>query len=237
MFLERANLYINTLYLNTGLKQKDYLATTEIDHYSPIVDEDVSRMLGIMVRLARPQKILEIGTSIGYSTVSMAIACAEYGGTILTIDNDEEVVKHAIENFKRLGIAGNIEVRIGDAEEIVPGLQESFDLMFQDVGDKSLYAVLLDDCTRFLKPGSLLVAEDTLFPVMNDEGPGGVIPELEQGDNPENNGEQDQGVDIDGNPFANSIDDFSDKLARSPFFESTILPLGDGLTISIKRET
>ena len=58
---------------------------------------------------------------------------------------------------------------MGDAKEILPNLQESFDMIFQDVGDKNLYAILFDECVRLLSPGGLLVAEDTLFPIMDDD--------------------------------------------------------------------
>ena len=80
-----------------------------------------------MVRL---QRILEIGTSIGYSTVSIANVVKEYGDKITTIEYNEQSAKQAIKNFKHAGVAELIEVIIGDAKEIIPTLKESFDLVF-----------------------------------------------------------------------------------------------------------
>jgi caffeoyl-CoA O-methyltransferase len=71
-----------------------------------------------------------------------------------------------MKHFERASVARNIEAKIGDAREILPRIREHFDLIFQDVGDKELYPLLFDDCFRLLRPGGLLLAEDTLFPVM-----------------------------------------------------------------------
>jgi predicted O-methyltransferase YrrM len=113
-----------------------------------------------------------------------------------------------MKNFERPGVAQNIEVKIGDAREIVPRIREHFDLIFQDVGDKELYPLLFDDCVRLLRPGRLLLAEDTLFPVM--------------------------GLDSRGTRFVAPIQKFNEMVADNSFLESTILPIGDGLTIAVK---
>ncbi len=137
---------------------------TELTKFGTVVDSDVSRMIQLLIRLVRPQRILEIGTSIGYSTVSMAIVVKEYGGKITTIEYNEQSAKQAIKNFKHAGVAELIEVIIGDAKEIIPTLKESFDLIFQDVGDKTLYPVLLNNLVTLLKPGGVFLAEDYLLP-------------------------------------------------------------------------
>jgi caffeoyl-CoA O-methyltransferase len=90
-------------------------------------------------------------------------------------------------------------VKIGDAREIVPRIREHFDLISQDVGAKELYPLLFDDCVRLLRPGGLLVAEDTLFPVM--------------------------GLNRRGAHFVAPIQKFNEMVANSSFLESTILPM------------
>jgi predicted O-methyltransferase YrrM len=74
-------------------------------------------MMQLLIRLLRPQRVLEIGTSIGYSIVSMANVVKESGGKITTIEYNEQSAKQAITNFKHADIAELIEVIIGDAKE------------------------------------------------------------------------------------------------------------------------
>jgi predicted O-methyltransferase YrrM len=208
MNLEKATSYINTLYEKRGFSKEEYIEATELQEFGIVVDDDVSRMLYVLARLTRAQRILEIGTSIGYSTVSLANAIKGYDGKIFTIENDKQVAQQAMKNFERVGVAQSIEVKIGDAREIVPRIREQFDLIFQDVGDKGLYPVLFEDCIRLLKPGGLLLAEDTLFPVME--------------------------LGAKGTHIVAPIQKFNEMVADSSFLESTILPIGDGLTIAIK---
>ena len=211
MNLKEASDYINRLYEKRGINREEYIKFTELEKFGSIVDEDVSRTLQVLFRLARPQQVLEIGTSIGYSTVSMASIVKEYGGKIITIEYDENVAEHAIKNFKRFGVSENIDVKIGDAQEIIPQIEsEKFDVIFQDVGDKKLYSQLFDDCVRVLKPGGLLLAEDTLFPVMD---------RFKQHHN----------------ELVISINEFNEMVANNPHLESTLLSIGDGLTVAIKK--
>jgi predicted O-methyltransferase YrrM len=211
MNLKEASDYINRLYEKRGINREEYIEFTELEKFGSIVDEDVSRTLQVLFRLARPQQVLEIGTSIGYSTVSMASIVKEYGGKIITIEYDENVAEHAIKNFKRFGVSENIDVKIGDAQEIIPQIEsEKFDVIFQDVGDKKLYSQLFDDCVRVLKPGGLLLAEDTLFPVMD---------RFKQHHN----------------ELVISINEFNEMVANNPHLESTLLSIGDGLTVAIKK--
>ncbi len=212
MNFEKAGTYIESLYEKSKLTQKQYTEATELKDFAPVIDDDVARMLQVLITLVKPQKILEIGTSVGFSTVSMANAVKAYGGKITTIEIDPEVARQAVKNFEREGVTEQIEVRIGEARTIVSGMNEEFDLIFQDVGDKKLYGEMLEDYLRVLKPGGLLLAEDTLFPVFDFDSALGDL-----------------------TPMCESLDTFNKKIAACPQFESTLLPIGDGLTVAIKR--
>jgi len=212
----RAVSYIDTLYEKDEAFKKTYIGLTELKQFGTVVDSDVSRMMQLVLRLVRPQRILEIGTSIGYSTASMAEIVKEYGGRITTIERDEQSARQAMKNFRQTGVAEYIEVLVGDAREILPTLKGEYDLIFQDVGDKTLYPVLLDDLLALLRHGGVLLAEDSLFPVM----------ELDESE------ESDDGSWL--KRAGESIEEFNTMVARSPYLRSTILPLGDGLTIGIK---
>jgi len=209
MDLNKANKYINDLYSKHGVDQDEYIKLTKLREYGHIIDRDVSLMMQVLLSLNNPKLILEIGTSIGYSTVSMAEIIKEYNGKIITIESDKQVAMQAIENFKHMGVADYIEVKIGDAQKILPKMTGEFDVIFQDVGDKTLYSILLNDCIRLLKNNGLLLAEDTLFPIMDR--------------------------------FKHyhesiaSIHKFNEMVSSNPDLISTIIPIGDGLTVSIKK--
>ncbi len=211
MDLEEASHYINKLYEKRGINRDEYIESTELEKFGSIIDEDISRALQTLFRIIRPQKVLEIGTSIGYSTVSMASIVKGYNGKITTIEYDKKVAEQAVKNFERFGVSENIELKIGDAQEILPKIEsEKFDVIFQDVGDKKLYPQLFYDCIRILKPGGLLLAEDTLFPVM---------------DRFKQHHEE----------IVTAINRFNEMVSGNRSLESTILSIGDGLTIAIKQ--
>ena len=213
MEFEKVSAYIESLYQKRKLTQKQYTEDTELKDFGPVVDDDVARMLQVLITMAKPRRILEIGTSIGFSTVSMANVIRPYGGTIVTIEMDAEVAKQAAKNFEREGVKEQIELRIGEARAIISGMSEKFDLIFQDVGDKKLYGEMIADYIRLLKPGGLLVAEDTLFPVFDFGSEYGDLTQM-----------------------CESLDTFNKKIADCPQFESTLLPIGDGLTVAVKKQ-
>ncbi|MFX1592191.1 MAG: O-methyltransferase, partial [Promethearchaeota archaeon] len=167
MKIEKLNAYINKLYKDKDLLTKElYIEKTELKDFIPVIDDDVARFINIIINLFQPKKILEIGTSIGYSTTSMALNVRKYGGKIITIEYDEKVARQARKNFKRANLLDVIQLIIEDALEVIPNLNEEFDLIFLDV-DKQLYPKLFDDCVKILKKGGILIAEDTLFPVID----------------------------------------------------------------------
>lgn len=208
MDFEKIDNYIRGLYKNEGiLSKKNFINQTQAKNFIPIVDDDVARLLQLLIKIAKPMRILEIGTSIGYSTAAMAKAVKEYGGKVITIEYDEKVSYHAKENFVKAGVDEYIELKIGDAREIIPNLQCKFDLIFQDV-DKKLYPLLFNDCLRLLKTGGLFIAEDTLFPVL----------------------------DLDSKWFdlVEPIKQFNELIVNCTELDSTLLPIGDGVTVAVK---
>ncbi|MFX1601601.1 MAG: O-methyltransferase [Promethearchaeota archaeon] len=208
MRIEKLNAYINKLYKDKDLLTKElYIEKTELKDFIPVIDDDVARFINVIINLFQPKKILEIGTSIGYSTTCMALNVRKYRGKIITIEYDEKVARQAKKNFKRANLLDVIQLIIEDALDVIPNLNEEFDLIFLDV-DKQLYPKLFDDCVKILKKGGILIAEDTLFPV------------------------------IDLNPkwhyLIPSIEEFNKLVSSCPKLASTILPIGDGITFAVK---
>lgn len=209
MNLLKINEYIDNLYeASEGVNKDAYIHNTELKDFIPVVDQDVSRLLALILRLTKAKKVLEIGTSIGYSTVSMANILKEHNGNIVTVEYDKVVANQAKRNFINAGVQDIVDIRIGDAKEIIPLLKEEFDLIFLDV-DKRLYAPLLNDCVRLLKKGGVLIAEDTLFPVIDlaDKWKY-LIPHIQK---------------------------FNEEVISNDELESTILPIGDGVTLAFKK--
>jgi caffeoyl-CoA O-methyltransferase len=209
MDFNRVNTYIESLYESGDqLHRKAFIQATEMKDFTPVVDDDVARFLKLLIRVTRPLRILEIGTSIGFSTASMASILKGYGGKITSIELDSAAVNQAWRNFDRLGVAGVIDLRQGDALEIVPALEPGYDIIFQDV-HKRLYTKLLPDCLRLLKPGGILLADDTLFPVMD--------------------------IDPIYDDQIEAIREFNQVVVNTPQLDSTLLPLGDGIIFAVKR--
>ncbi len=209
MTLQRIDDYITSLYAGrAGLTRRQYVAETELKQYGSIVDDNVARLLQLLLRMTHARQVLEIGTSIGFSTASMAQVVKEFDGKIITIEFDEKAADQALANFQRFGLSDFIEVLIGDAGALVPQLQEEFDFIFLDV-EKELYPRIFADCVRLLRPGGLLVADDTLFPVMDF-------------------GRR-------WRHLISPVEEFNHLVANSQDLESTILPVGDGITVAVKR--
>jgi caffeoyl-CoA O-methyltransferase len=143
-----------------------------------------------------------------------ASKCRNYSPLIrgpytVTTEYDDEVAGQARVNFERAGLSSCIQLRIGDARDVIPELEDgSFDFVFLDV-DKRLYPPLLPHCVRVLRDGGLLVAEDTLFPVIE--------------------------LDPKWHDLIPSIEEFNRLVANHEELESTILPVGDGVTLAVRK--
>jgi predicted O-methyltransferase YrrM len=130
------------------------------DEGLPIIPNDVVRLLGVLLGIIRPKKILEVGMAVGFSSIYMSQFLAE-GGTITTIDRYPYMIEHAKENFKKFGKEDTINMLIGDAVEVVKGLDDEFDVVFLDAA-KGQYINILPDLLRLTKKGGLIIADDVL---------------------------------------------------------------------------
>lgn len=126
----------------------------------PIIPNDVVKFLCFILSLKRPEKILEIGTAIGFSASLMSGFISE-NGHIITIDRYKTMIDEAKKNIKDLGLESKITLLEGDAAEILPKLDDKFDIIFMDAA-KAQYIQFLPDCLRMLKVGGILIADDVL---------------------------------------------------------------------------
>lgn len=167
------------------------------------------RILKMFCHMMRPMRVLEIGTYTGYATLCMAEALAE-GAEIHTIEINDEMEDFIMKYFSLSPLKDKIRLHIGDAMEIIPSLDMSFDLVFIDA-DKRLYCDYYDLIFDSLPSGGVILADNTLWD-------GKVLFEPHRSDL--------QTI---------GIMQFNDKIKADPRVEKVILPLRDGLTMIRKK--
>ena len=127
----------------------------------PIIMDDTLEVIAKILDEIKPKKILEIGTAVGYS----AICFSEYlqeNGKIDTIERDTERVKEARENIKKAEVEEKINIYEGDAVEILPTLNDEYDVVFIDAA-KGKYPFFLNQALRMIKPGGVIFADNILY--------------------------------------------------------------------------
>lgn len=152
-------------YLYQLLPERDAVIA-EIEEYAaqnrvPIIGPAVARMLSLFVQVSGAKRIFEMGSAIGYSTIWLARAAGPKGKVIYT-DGDPEKARRAKEYFRRAGVAKRIEVRVGDALELVKQAPGKFDLIFNDV-DKQQYPAAMRAALPKLRRGGLFITDNTLW--------------------------------------------------------------------------
>ncbi|MDX1568827.1 MAG: O-methyltransferase [Longimicrobiales bacterium] len=167
------------------------------------------RVLELLARVADARRVLEIGTLGGYSALWLLRGMAP-DGRLVTVEKVPEHAELARELFQRAGEAHRVEVRVGDAREVVSelGLDGTWDLVFIDA-DKEGYSGYLAQAARILRPGGVVLADNALWQ-------GRVLDE------------EDREASTEG------VRAFNRALARSDDFQATILPVGDGVAFGVR---
>ena len=124
------------------------------------ITRDTGEFLSVLVRATRAMRVLEIGTSNGYSTLWLAHACSAHGGKVTTLELSDLKVQLAAKNFERAGLSNAITQVQGEAGEFLQAASESsFDLVFLD-SERSEYTGWLGHIKRVLREGGLLVVDN-----------------------------------------------------------------------------
>ena len=126
----------------------------------PVADDETLNFLLLTLRMAKPTRILEIGTAVGLSAVSMLYECPS--ARLTTIELEEERYIEAKQNFADFGVSERINAHLGDAGEILAMMDGEFDFVFLD-GPKAQYEKYLFDLKRLMKQGAILFADDVLL--------------------------------------------------------------------------
>ena len=139
-----------------------------LERHIPIIMDDTLEVIAKILNERKPEKILEIGTAVGYS----AMCFSEYlndNGKIDTIERDEERITEAKENIKKVGVEEKINIYEGDAVEILPTMNDKYDVVFIDAA-KGKYPFFLEQALRMLKDDGVIFADNILYKgyVMSD---------------------------------------------------------------------
>ena len=198
-------------YLDQLLTQSDpLLAEMEAyaaEHRVPIADREVARFVEISARASGARKALEIGMAIGYSVVHLARGMGEKG-VVVTIEPSDEMIRAATDYLKRAGVLDRVEIERGKALEVIPTLDETFDLLFIDAV-KEEYSQYLDLGLERLRSGGVIIVDNLLW--------GGKV----------------AGDDSESSTVA--LREFNCYFINHPQLIAEVLPVGDGLGYAVKR--
>lgn len=210
---ERLVTYINSL--DTGnTPVLDEIEREALRGAVPIIRKEMQSFLKLLLAMTKPERILEVGTAVGFSSILMA----EYDPVeceIITIENYEKRIPVARENFKRAGKERQITLLEGDAAEILPTLSEPFDFIFMDAA-KGQYIHFLPEVFRLLKTGGVLVSDNV----------------LQEGDIIESH----YAVTRRNRTIYKRMREYLYELTHREDLVTAVLPVGDGITVSTKRE-
>ena len=198
------------------MKEKSNMDKTELEkikqkailEHIPIIMDDTLEVMEKELKDNPPKRILEIGTAVGYSAMCFSEFLSE-NGKIDTIERDEERVKQAKINIKNVGVEDKIEIYEGDAVEILPTLNEKYDMVFIDAA-KGKYPFFLQQALRMINNNGIIFADNILYKgyVMSDY----------------NKHKQRTAV--------RNLREYIKEVSENPDLETEILEVGDGLAIS-----
>lgn len=179
----------------------------------PIIRPETAAFLNVITRSKCPKSILEIGTSIGYSGLLMLQAMGE-AGHLTTVEIRNDLLNAARSNFEKQDVLNRVTLIQGDGKDILHYLEESFDLIFID-GPKAQYLTYLPDCIRLLGKDGLLICDDVLFY--------GMVAE-------------DELLKKRKITIVKRMRKFLCSLMESPLLDTAIVPIGDGISVSVRKE-
>lgn len=210
---ERLSDFINSFDMG-NMPFLNELEQTAIQTGIPIIRPQMQSFLKLLLAIKQPGKILEVGTAIGFSALLMC----EYGPKdcrITTIENYEKRIPIAKENFKRAGREKQITLLEGEAAELLKELSGEYDFIFMDAA-KGQYIHFLPDVLKLMPPGGLLISDNV----------------LQDGDVPESR----YAVTRRDRTIHGRMREYLYELKHNEQLRTDILPLGDGVTVSVRMK-
>lgn len=194
------------------MKTIEQIKQKAIEEHIPIIMDDTLEVVRKVLQKLKPNKILEIGTAVGYSAICFSKYLGK-DGRIDTIERDEERISEAKINIKDLNLEGKINIIKGDAVEILPLLNEKYDAIFIDAA-KGKYPFFLKEAIRMLSPKGVIIADNILYK-------GYTLSDY-------NKHKQRTAV--------RGLREYLKELEENKDFETKLLEIGDGLTITKRKD-
>lgn len=180
----------------------------------PIIRKEMESFLRVMLSIKKPKRILELGTAIGYSAILMSESI-DSDAKIITIENYEKRIPIARQNIELAGKKDVITLMEGDALEIMPDLEsEQFDFVFMDAA-KAQYINFLPEVMRLMKDGAVMITDNV----------------LQEGDLIQSK----YVVRRRDRTIHKRMREYMEVVKNHPQLETSIVPIGDGITVSVKK--
>lgn len=192
----------------TELRRKSALP----ESYAPIVQKPTEQLIVTLLKLAKPARVLEVGTAVGYSAILMADNLPE-DSSIITIERYKKHADIAVDNIFASGYEKKIKVIEGEAAEVLRWLDGGFDFIFLDAA-KGQYIEFLPDILRLLNPGGILLSDNILYH--------GMI-------------EHEEKVERRKITIVKRLHMYLKEIMNNEALTTSIIPIGDGVALSVKN--
>lgn len=196
------------LNIDERIKQKRAEA---LERGIPVADDETLNFLLLTLAAVKPQRILEIGTAVGLSSIAMLYECPN--ARLTTMELEEERYLEAKENFVEFGVLDRVNAYMGDAGEILAMMDGEFDFVFLD-GPKAQYEKYLFDLKRLMKRGAILFADDVLLYGWVS----GAEPTPQK-----------------RHSIVDKIRSYLDTITKDKSFITSVLDIGDGVALSVYK--
>jgi len=183
------------------------------ESYAPIVQKSTEQLIITLLKIVKPKRVLEIGTAVGYSAVLMAQNLPEES-EIITVERYEKHADIAVDNIFEAGFEKKIKVIKGEAAEVLAWLDGGFDFIFLDAA-KGQYIEFLPDILRILNPGGVLVSDNILYKGMVEDENKLIRRKI---------------------TIVKRLRMYLEEIMNNPVLTSSIIPIGDGVSVSVKTK-
>ena len=183
-----------------------------LKNHVPIIEDDSLEYIANILKEKKPNKILEIGTAVGYSAINFSKYLVGEGAKVLTIEIKEQMYEKALENISLMGLQDKIEVINADATKYLKNINEQFDVVFIDAA-KGQYLVFLEEAIRLCKLGGIIIADNMLYR-------GRTLSDYNEHKH---------------RTATNRLREYLVQMKEDKRLDSTLIKVGDGLAISVLK--